>query len=450
MTMKQENIGFVSHGQQYQKEQKQWSFKQKRLPDGTIMKWKARLCRHGGMQIWGINYWEMYAPVVGWASVCLLLIIALINWIPTRSIDFVLTFPQATLDVPVYMELPFGFTQDTGSKKRMVLKVIKNLYGLKNASLNWFKMLQKGLQDRGFVASKVDPCVFIRDNCVILVYVDDCIIISKDEKVIDRFVSSMMNGKEGFVLTYDGDLARFLGVEIEYCKDGTINMTQPHLIQRILSLCGVKSNEVNGRDNPVAKPILHKDLAGLKRKHSWNYRSAVGMLRFLSGTSRPELAMAIHQCARFNNDPKLSHERAIIRICRYLLSTETKGIIYKPNQLLGLQCYIDADFAGGWIQVDANNPENLMSRTGFVIMYAGCPNLWCSKLQTKIALSTTEAEYIALSQAVREVLPLMEFMKELKHLFHINKSKPKFFCEVFQDNRSAIAVAESKKIYSSH
>ena len=85
-----------------------WSFKRKRLLDGTIVKWKARLCCHGGMQKWGINYWEMYAQVVGWASVRLLLIIASINRIPTRSIDFVLAFPQATLDVPVYIELPFG------------------------------------------------------------------------------------------------------------------------------------------------------------------------------------------------------------------------------------------------------------------------------------------------------------------------------------------------------
>ena len=97
------------------------------------------------------------------------------------------------------------------------------------------------------------------------------------------------------------------------------------------------------------------------------------------------------------------------------------------------------------MQVDADNPENLMSRTGYVIMYAGCPILWCSKLQTEIALSTTEAEYIALSQAVREVLPLMELMKELNVVLKINISKPEFFCEVFEDNRSAIAVAESKK-----
>ena len=375
----------------------------------------------------------------------MLLLIAAINRIPTRSTDFVLAFPQATVDVPVYMKLPCGFTPESGNRRGMVLKVIKNLYGLKNASLNWFEMLQKGLRDRGFKPSAIDPCVFIRDNCVILVYVDDCIIISKDEKVIDCFVKSMMDGPEGFVLTDDGDLARFLGVEIEYKSDGTIYMTQSHLIQRILKACGIRGLEVNKRDTPAVKPLLHKDLSGLPRKHSWNYRSAVGMLGYLSGTTRPELGMSIHQCTRFNESPKLSHERAIIRICHYLLSDPEKGIIYKPNRLLGLQCYVDADFAGGWLQCDADNPQNLMSRTGYVIMYAGCPILWSSKLQSEIALSTTEAEYIALSQAVREVLPLMKLIRELKHLFSVNNKDPEFFCEVFEDNRSTIAVAESKK-----
>ena len=106
---------------------------------------------------------------------------------------------------------------------------------------------------------------------------------------------------------------------------------------------------------------------------------------------------------------------------------------------------MDADFAGGWIQVDADNPANLLSRTGFVIMYAGCPILWSSKLQTEIALSTTEAVHIVLSQAVREVLPLMQLLRELSPIFHINKRKPELFCEIFEDNRSTIAVAESKK-----
>ena len=347
-----------------------------------------------------------------------------------------LAFPKATLDVPVYTELPYGFMPESGNQRRMVLKVVKKLYLL---------LLQKGLQDRGFSPSSVDPCVFIRDNCIILVYVDECIIISEDEKEIDRFVKSMMNGKEGFIWTNDGDLVRFLAVEIEYEDNGIIHMMQPQLIQRILDSCGIKASEVNKRDMPASKPLLHKDLSGRSRKHSWDNRSVVGMLGYLSGTTCPDLAMAIHQRAQFNKSPKLSHERAIIRICHYLLSGPKKGIIFKPNPLLGLQCCVDADFAGGWLQSDADNPQNLMSRAGFVIMYAGYPIFWSSQFQSDFALSTTEAEYIALSQAVREVIPLMRLIQEPKGLFCVNKKKSEFFCEVFEDNRNTIAVAETRK-----
>ena len=141
----------------------------------------------------------------------------------------------------------------------------------------------------------------------------------------------------------------------------------------------------------------------------------------------------------------LSHERAITRIRRYLLHTSDKGMIYKPDRSLDLQCYVDADFAGGWNQLDADNAENLYSRSGYVIMFAGRPSLWSSKLQSETTLSTTEAEYVALSQAMREVIPLMDMMKELNCVLKMNTSKPDFFCQVFEDNRSTITVATSKK-----
>ena len=120
----------------------------------------------------------------------------------------------------------------------------------------------------------------------------------------------------------------------------------------------------------------------------------------MAGTSRPDLAMAVHQSARFCIDPKLSHERAIQRIGKYLIGTLDKGIIFKPDITKGVECFVDADFAGGWNQADAIDAGSVLSRTGYVIMYAGCPLTWCSKLQTEIALSTTEAEYIALSKSL--------------------------------------------------
>ena len=150
--------------------------------------------------------------------------------------------------------------------KGCVSKVVTSLYGLKNASLNWFEKLKQILKDRNFRQSNIDSCVFIRGNCIILVYVDDCIIVSPDENVINRFIKSMQDGQEHVMLTDKGDLARLLRVEIEYKEDRSIEMIQSHLILRILDLCGIYSDKVNGRDTLVGKSLLHKDLKGLPRK----------------------------------------------------------------------------------------------------------------------------------------------------------------------------------------
>ena len=119
--------------------------------------------------------------------------------------------------------------------------------------------------------------------------------------------------------------------------------------------------------------------------------------------------------------------------------------MFNPDETRGIECFVDADFAGGWNQADADNAENVMSRTGFVIMYAGCPILWQSKLQTEIALSTAEAEYIALSQAMRQVIPLMNLIVEVSCIFEVFMPQPTIHCKVFEDNRSAITIAEASK-----
>jgi len=168
-----------------------WSFKRKRFPDGRVMKHKARLCAHGGMQTWGENYWETYAPVVNWLSVRILMIVSIIHDLETRSMDFILAFPQAELDTDVFMELPFGFEAPCGNNKAYVLKLNKSLYGLKQAAHNWFKTLDKGLQDRGFKPSNIDRCVYLRKDCIVLVYVDECVLIQrKNSTSVDSLIHS--------------------------------------------------------------------------------------------------------------------------------------------------------------------------------------------------------------------------------------------------------------------
>ena len=105
------------------------------------------------------------------------------------------------------------------------------------------------------------------------------------------------------------------------------------------------------------------------------------------------------------------------------------------------------DFTGGWIQADASDAENVLSRTGYVIMYANCPILWVSRLQTKIALSTADAEYIALSQALRDVIPLITLLKEVNTVFPVHVKTPTFVCQIHdhEDNQLCITMATSQK-----
>jgi hypothetical protein len=188
-----------------------WSFMRKRYPEGTLNKHKARLCAHGGMQTWGQNYWETYAPVVNWASVRLICAIAKIHGLSSKSINFVLAFPQADLEILVCMELPIGFEAPDGENhKTYVLKLKKSLYGLKQAGYNWFTKLSNGLQDRGFVQSNIDPCIFFGHKCIILTYVDNCIILGDMHDQINALIQSLHEGEKSFVLQDKGLIDKYL------------------------------------------------------------------------------------------------------------------------------------------------------------------------------------------------------------------------------------------------
>ena len=131
-------------------------------------------------------------------------------------------------------------------------------------------------------------------------------------------------------------------------------------------------------------------------------------MNYLKKSPRPDLAYAVHQCTRFASDPKECHIQAMLHIGRYLHATKEKGLIYKHSaQSFYLWC--DADFSSNWSPAKAH----VDSRTGFVITFAGCPIAWASKLQTEVALSTTEDEFIALSEGLCHAIPLMGLITEL-------------------------------------
>ena len=266
---------------------------------------------------------------------------------------------------------------------------------------------------------------------------------SKDRALVEGTYQSL---KKDFDLTDEGSIEKYLGIDIKRKKDGSVSLTQPNLQRGIVeAIPGISSS--NPKYTPaIAKELLHKDLEGQKRKCGWNYRSIIGMLNYLASSTRPDIQFSVHQCARFCNDPKLSHEQAVKHITKYLRTTMTDGMIFKPTKSKGLQCFVDADFAGGWSKDNGTDPSSVFSRTGFVIMYCNCPIIWVSKLQTEIALSTTEAEYIALSQAMRDVISLMFLLEEIQEQMGIPSIKPIVKCTVFEDNNGALELAKTPKI----
>ncbi len=430
-----------------------WSMKRKRNPIGEIVKYKARLCAHGGQTVKGIHYENTFAPVVTWTTIRLMLILSLIYDWDTRQIDFVLAYPQAKASHDIFMLVPERFEVRDNNlvlnqaarspwKQEHRLKLLQNLYGLKDAGATWYEHLKKGLFARKFTQSQVDPCLFHRDNLILVIYVDDCICMSPDPRLIDKFIADM---KRDYILEDEGDINAYLGINVTRPTKDTIKLNQPALTKRIVD--SLQLTDQRQHQTPADR-ILTADKKGPPRKSTFHYRSLIGQLNYLTASTRPDVLYAVHQCARFCNEPRHAHDVAAKRIVRYLKGTMDEGIILQPDRSKGFECYVDADFAGSWSPDQALDPAACLSRTGYVIFFAGCPIIWSSKMQNTIALSTTEAEYTALSTAMRDIIYLLNLVDEFKqHGITISSNNvPTVTCRVFEDNVGALELANTPKL----
>jgi Reverse transcriptase (RNA-dependent DNA polymerase) len=419
-----------------------WAMRRKRKIDTReVYKWKARINVHGGCQEKGVNFWETYAPVAAWSSIRLLLVCSAIKGWNTKQLDFVLAYPQAPVETDIFMEIPPGFESTDGGDK--VIHLINNLYGQKQAGRVWNQYLVVGLTKIGFVQSKIDPCIFWRRQTILIIYTDDTIVTGPTDADIDAAITDIGTI---FVITHNPEVTDFLGVKITRA-DGQIHLTQPHLIDSIVNDIGLQKHS-NSSDTPaMSNSILHKHEGGQRHDVPWAYRSVIGKLNYLEKSSRPDIAYAVHQCARFCEEPMKEHSQAVKRIGRYLCGTSDKGLTFTPKDE-SFEVYADADFAGNWNkEIAEHDTSTAKSRSGYVIKYANCPIVWASKLQTEIALSSTESEYVSLSQALREVIPMMALIEELaKAGFHINTTDPKVHCKAFEDNSGAAEMARLPKM----
>ena len=346
------------------------------------------------------------------------------------------------------MEMPKGF--DVGGKHRSshVLKLLKNIYGGRASGRIWVEHLRKGLEGMGFEQCASDPCVFFRGNLIFLHFVDDCICLSPNPADVDRFIADLR--ATNFNVTDEGQLSDYLGVKIEKLPEGKFKLSQPHLIAQILEDLGLDQHSTLSKPTPaLSSKIIGRDVDGKPFNERWEYRSVIGKLNFLEKSTRLDLGYATHQCARFSIDPKESHAVAVKRIGRYLKGTSNEGLILDPKDY-SFEVFADADHSGNWKFGESTDDEaTAKSRTGYVIKYAGCPVVWHSKLQKEIALSSTEAEYVCLSESLRDTIPMMQFIKEIQDSgFKVPTSTPVVHCRLFEDNSGALELARIPKLRS--
>jgi Reverse transcriptase (RNA-dependent DNA polymerase) len=224
---------------------------------------------------------------------------ALMGW-QTKQLDFVLAFPQAPVETDIYMEVPAVFDID-GNKKDYALHLVKNLYGQKQAGRVWNLFLASGLKKIGFNQSKCDPCIFWREQTLIVFYTDNTIVTGPNKVQINEAIRDISNK---FAITSKESVNDFLGVKIERCvKKGTISLTQSQLINSIIKDLGLQENSNTRKTPALSSKILNAYAASPSHSELWHYRSIIGKLNYLEKSTRPDIAYAVHQCARFSENP---------------------------------------------------------------------------------------------------------------------------------------------------
>ena len=429
-------------------------FKKKLCPSGLVRKLKGCFCARGDCQIENVDYFDVFAPVVSWTTVRLLLILSVQLSLSTKQVDCTSAFVHAEIDKPpnfdvlspeeqrrsgVCVAMPRGFA--TPGK---VLKLKRSLYGFRQSPHNFFLFLKSKLENIGFEqALDVDPCLFISDKVMCLVCVDDTLLFMRNIKDIDATLHRLSTHEQKMALEIEDDVAGFLGVHVVRDEDsGSDALTQTGLINKIVEALGCQDLP------PVFTPAdrtLGRDEDGDPPNCAFNCTSVIGVLWCVYGHSQPDLGFAVSQAAGHAFQPKRSHELALIRIGQCLKGTADQGLIMKPIEFerFEVDAHVDSNFCGRYGQEKPDNPDNVRSRAGHVLLLNGCPIVWSSKMIQSVCLSTMMAECYALSEAMREVLLLRNLVRVVGAGLGVDPNAlTQFKTTAHEDNAGALSLSK--------
>ncbi|SCZ95645.1 BZ3500_MvSof-1268-A1-R1_C119g00651 [Microbotryum saponariae] len=401
-------------------------WKTKRNASGEVTGRKARLVAQGNRQRDGIDFSETFAPVARFSSIRCLLALAAANGYHVHQADIDKAYLHGELDHDIWMTTPRGF--DFPSDK--VLRLRRSIYGLKQAGRIWNRHIDTSLRNLGYKATGTDHCIYSRIDDqqrphYIALYVDDLLIVSPALDEIERVISGL---EQRYGVKRLGPAEYILGIQIRRLDDGSIALSQERYIMDVLARFHFDTT-TRGTTVPMTPGLSLTAIPGqgTERIRSW-YLQAIGSLLYISLGTRPDIAFAVSYLSRFANNPGRRHWIAVKHVLRYLRATYRDELLYArgPAKVTGVVGYSDANWGAC---VDTS-----ISTMGYVFYLAGAAVSWSSKRQTRVADSTTDAEYLALSHAGKEAIYLNQLLSEL-HVCPIAAA------HIFTDNEAAAAVA---------
>lgn len=403
-----------------------WVFKVKRRTDGTVDRFKARLVARGFRQKLGMNYTETFSPVVRFDSIRIILSIAASKAMHMRQFDVKTAFLYSEIDTEIYMKQPEGF--EDGTKK--VCKLKKSIYGLKQASRLWNKRFTSVLNKFGLTETSADPCVFVNNKgeflTILAIHVDDGLIISESMEVINLLMSDL---EQEFEIT-TSSVNHYLGLQIEQFKDGSIFLNQEAYARAVLERYNMENT--NAVAIPADRGQMYSEMGNDSKIINAPYRQAVGSLLYLSVATRPDITFSVHNASQHLEKPEKMHWNAVKRILKYLKGTISYGLYYPRNEDIRLSVFCDSDYAGDVL--------TRRSTTGFVVKFGEATIAWSSQRQKVVALSTTEAEYLASCQAVKEIVWIQSILQNIINQKEITTT-------LYMDSQSAIRLIKNPEYH---
>lgn len=402
-----------------------WVFKLKRSANGEIDKYKARLVARGFSQREGFDYNETYSPVAKLTTLRILLSVANHTRMIIHQMDVKSAFLNGKLNEEIFMMQPEGFRKGNG-----VLRLNKAIYGLKQASRMWNNSFNDFMLKIGFRRCASDQCLYIDGNkgstCYVLLYVDDLLIICKEERRIGQ-VKELLSRR--FRMTDIGQVGTFLGMHIEQdVSGGTIKMSQQRYLRNVLKKFDM--TDCKPASTPIEKG-LQLEKGSPSETSAQPYRELIGCLMYATLTTRPDLCAAVNYFSGFQGCFTDRHYKYAKHILRYVRGSADLRLFYGYHKDAGvLVGYSDADWGG-----DHNDRK---STSGYVFKVFGNVVSWSSRKQSTISQSSTEAEYVALAQAVNEAKWIRQLLIEIG----VAVSQP---ITIYEDNQSCIRIAEEPR-----